>query len=140
MIRVLTLTIFLFLGVCCSEVLPLCTLEFNNGFKIEKLPQANTQKSRQKGLSDLDDIKTGMIFTWDRASELSFWMKDTKVALSIGFFDENGELFQIEDMEPYSLAKHYSIKKAKFALELEQGNFKKYGINIGTKITKLVCR
>ncbi|MDR1460920.1 MAG: DUF192 domain-containing protein [Campylobacteraceae bacterium] len=132
--------LFLLFAVSYSEVLPLCTLEFDNGFKIEKLPQANTPQSKQKGLSNLDDIKVGMIFTWDKAAELSFWMKDTKVALSIGFFDDNGELFQIDDMEPYSLDKHYSFKKAKFALELKRGDFKKYSINIGAKITKLECK
>ncbi|MDR1285855.1 MAG: DUF192 domain-containing protein [Campylobacteraceae bacterium] len=140
MVKIFILSFLIFLGISRGEVLPLCSLEFDSGFKIEKLPQANTPKARQKGLSNLDDVKVGMIFTWDEAAELSFWMKDTKVALSIGFFDDNGELFQIDDMEPYSLAKHYSIKKAKSALELNQGDFEKQGINIGAKITKLECR
>ncbi|MDR1614568.1 MAG: DUF192 domain-containing protein, partial [Campylobacteraceae bacterium] len=111
--------ILLFFSTLYGEVLPLCTLEFDNGLRIEKLPQANTLKTKQKGLSNLDDIGVGMIFTWDKPKELSFWMKDTKIALSIGFFDDKGELFQIEDMEAYSLDKHYSAKEAKTALELK---------------------
>ncbi|MDR3178359.1 MAG: DUF192 domain-containing protein [Campylobacteraceae bacterium] len=129
-----------FLGTLCAEVLPLCVLEFDNGFKIDKLPQANTPKTMQKGLSNLDDIGTGMIFTWSKSQQLSFWMKDTRVALSIGFFDENGELFQIEDMQPYSLLPHRSVKEGKNALELKQGDFKKHNITIGAKITKLECK
>jgi uncharacterized membrane protein (UPF0127 family) len=115
-------------------------LEFDNGFKIEKLPLSNTPEKRQKGLSNMDDIGAGMIFTWDEAKILSFWMKETKIALSIGFFDKNGELFQIEDLKPYSLELRYSKKEAKFALELKQGDFAKHNITIGTKITKFACK
>jgi uncharacterized membrane protein (UPF0127 family) len=129
----------LFFGITFGEVLPLCTLEFDNGLKIEKLPLANSDESRQKGLSNLDDIGEGMIFTWDKPQKLSFWMKDTRIALSIGFFDDNGKLFQISNMKPYSLDKHNSIKESKIALELKQGDFAKHGIVIGTKIKNLEC-
>jgi uncharacterized membrane protein (UPF0127 family) len=129
----------LFFGIAFGEVLPLCTLELDNGFKIEKLPQASTAKSRQKGLSNVDDIGVGMIFTWDEPRKLSFWMKDTRIALSIGFFDDDRKLFQIEDMQPYSLEAHASTKEAKIALELKQGDFAKYDIAVGTKIKKLEC-
>ncbi|MDR0579019.1 MAG: DUF192 domain-containing protein [Campylobacteraceae bacterium] len=140
MIRVFVLSFLLFFNTACSEALPLCVIEFDNGFKIEKLPQANTPKTQQKGLSDLDNIGVGMIFTWSKAQKLSFWMKNTKIALSIGFFDENGKLFQIDDMQPYSLDMHRSKKEAKFALELEQGDFAKHNIAIGAKITKFECK
>ncbi|MDR2342241.1 MAG: DUF192 domain-containing protein [Campylobacteraceae bacterium] len=140
MTRIFVLPLLLFLNTACSEALPLCTIEFDNSFKIEKLPQANTSKIQQKGLSNLDDIGVGMIFTWSKPQKLLFWMKDTKIALSIGFFDENGELFQIDDMQPYSLERHHSKKEAKFALELKQGDFLKHNIAIGAKITSFECR
>ncbi|MDR2789511.1 MAG: DUF192 domain-containing protein [Campylobacteraceae bacterium] len=131
------LLFFLFLPPLCAQT---CTLEFDNGFRIEKLPLSNTPEKKQKGLSNLDDIGVGMIFTWSKAQNLSFWMKDTRAPISIGFFDENGELFQIEDMKPYSLELHPSKKEAKFALELKEGSFAKHNITIGTKITKFECK
>jgi uncharacterized membrane protein (UPF0127 family) len=131
------LPLFLFLQLLFAQT---CTLEINNGFKIENLPLSNTSEKRQKGLSGMDNISVGMLFVWEKAQPLSFWMKDTKIALSIGFFDENGELFQIDDMQPYSLDAHRSKKEAKFALELKHGDFKKHNITIGTKITKFECR
>ncbi|MDR0665924.1 MAG: DUF192 domain-containing protein [Campylobacteraceae bacterium] len=118
----------------------LCDIKFDNGLRIEKLPHANTPKSRMEGLSNLEDVGIGMIFVWDKADRLSFWMKDTRVALSIGFFDDNMELFQIDDMKPHSLDVHHSKKEAKFALELKHGDFEKHNITIGTKIIKLDCK
>jgi uncharacterized membrane protein (UPF0127 family) len=131
------LPFFLFLQLLYAQT---CMLEFDNGFKIEKLPLSNTPEKRQRGLSNLDDVGVGMMFAWSNAQNLSFWMKDTRVPLSIGFFDENKELFQINDMQPYSLEPHHSKKEAKFALELKRGDFAKHNISIGAKITKFECR
>ncbi|MDR2100831.1 MAG: DUF192 domain-containing protein [Campylobacteraceae bacterium] len=138
MIKGVAVSLFLFTQAIYAQTL--CTLEFDNGFKITNLPQANTRETKTKGLSNLDNVGVGMIFTWDKAQKLSFWMKDTRVALSIGFFDEKGGLFQIEDMQPYSLDAHLSKKEAKYALELKQGDFGRHNITLGAKITKLECR
>ena len=77
---------------------------------------------------------------WSEPKIVSFWMKDTITPLSVGFFDKNGELFQIEDMEPLSLDNHISSKEVIAALELKKGDFKKHNIAIGEKISKLECR
>ncbi|MFV0481159.1 MAG: DUF192 domain-containing protein [Campylobacteraceae bacterium] len=123
-----------------SNVENLCILEMDNGYKEANLPSATTQQRREIGLSNKADVGVGMVFVFENPRILSFWMKNTFVPLSIGFFDENGVLFQIENMEPLSLKTHSSKKNANIALELKEGDFEKLGIKIGDKITKLECR
>jgi uncharacterized membrane protein (UPF0127 family) len=118
----------------------ICSLEFKSGYKIENILIADTEETRRKGLSKRKEIEGGMIFVWSKPKIVSFWMKDTIIPLSVGFFDKNGELFQIEDMEPLSLDSHTSSKEAIAALELKKGDFKKQNIVIGEKISKFKCR
>jgi uncharacterized membrane protein (UPF0127 family) len=132
-------TVLIFLGAVLAADNSLCTLELSNGYKIKKLPVADTSESQAKGLSKVDDIGSGMIFVWGSPRVVSFWMKDTRVPLSIGFFDKDKKLFQVDDMEPFSLSSHLSSKEVIAALELNEGDFKKHNITIGTKIVKLEC-
>jgi uncharacterized membrane protein (UPF0127 family) len=93
---------------------------------------ADTEGLREKGLMGRNSLKDteGMIFIFDHPQPLNFWMKNTLIPLSIGYFDEHGELFQVLDMEPASPMdmnpKTYnSTRPAKFALEEPQGWFKR---------------
>jgi uncharacterized membrane protein (UPF0127 family) len=117
----------------------LCRLELGNGVVIDRLEIADTPAQHAKGLSNRDDIGQGMIFVWGEATEVAFWMKETRVPLSVGYFGEDMRLFQVEDMTPMSLTKHPSKGKIIAALELKQGDFKRKNITIGTKIVKLDC-
>ncbi|MBI3901150.1 MAG: DUF192 domain-containing protein [Chlamydiia bacterium] len=104
---------------------------------------ADTEMSRAKGLMERDHLLpgTGMLFIFPESSPLSFWMKNTKIPLSIAFFDEKEVLFQITDMPvpkaegPFPRFK--SIKPAKFALEVPQGWFQEHQISIGMKFSFL---
>jgi uncharacterized membrane protein (UPF0127 family) len=118
----------------------LCDIEFSNEAKLLSVPLADTTEKQQKGLSNRDDAGNGMLFGWTKSKSVCFWMKDTKAALDIGFFDDDRKLFQIETMQPLSLETHCADKKSLFALELKKGDFEKYNITIGAKITKLECR
>lgn len=93
---------------------------------------ADNDESREQGLMGRTELKdsTGMIFIFDQAEPQSFWMKNTLIPLSIGFFDDKGKLFQITDMEPASLVDlnpkvYNSTRPAKFALEEPKGWFKR---------------
>jgi len=111
-----------------------CTLSFSTGLQIPDVPVARTPTEQSRGLSNLDDIGPGMLFAWPDARPVSFWMKDTFVALSIGFFDASGVLFSIQDMTPQSLKTHPSVLPALHALELRQGDFQRLGIPLGTRL------
>lgn len=67
-----------------------------------RLALADTPLLRSRGLmgvTSLGDLD-GMLFSWDTAVQVSFWMKNTLIPLDIGFFDENGALFLVLSMVP----------------------------------------
>lgn len=80
----------------------------------------------------------GMLFVYDYAKPLTFWMKNTFIPLSIAFFDKSKKLVNIEEMQPSSLLqRNYDTAKsqglAQYALEMNMGWFKKtmYSPDIG---------
>lgn len=97
---------------------------------------ARTKNQRQRGLMYRDElaINQGMLFIFKNDKILSFWMKDTKIPLSIAFIDKNGKVTDIFDMEPYSLIPITSNSKCRYALEVNQGFFKESGLLVGDRI------
>jgi uncharacterized protein len=81
----------------------------------------------------------GMLFVYENEFPLSFWMKNTFIPLSIGFFNKNRELINVVDMAPVTsemqqqLPSYKSARPAKYALEVNQGWFKKNNILTGSK-------
>ncbi len=94
---------------------------------------AVTMKEQNKGLMFRNKLASdhGMLFIFPHIRRASFWMKNTRIPLSIAFIKEDGWIAQIEDMEPQSLKTHVSDVKVKYALEMEQGWFKKKNIKVG---------
>lgn len=117
-----------------------CSLFFSTGDVLREVRLAETQEQQLRGLSGQRYVESGMLFTFPRAQKLVFWMRDTPTALSVGFFDHNGVLFQIEDMRPNSSENHFSSKPAKDALELAQGQFQALGLGLGSQIIRRDCR
>jgi len=116
-----------------------CTLSFSNGLRLPSVPVARTQTEQSRGLSNRSDIGSGMLFSWPNARPVSFWMKDTFVPLSIGFFDAAGVLFSIQDMTPQSLKTHPSVLPTLHALEMNQGDFQRLGLALGTRLSLDDC-
>ena len=60
--------------------------------KAERLPIriADDEKKREQGLMNRKKLKDteGMIFVFPDSRVLDFWMKNTLIPLSIGYFDE----------------------------------------------------
>ncbi len=112
------------------------TYEININDKIARAEVAFTQKDRTMGLMFRDklDKDHGMLFIYPQKQNLSFWMKNTKIPLSIAFINSSDVILQIESMAPYSLLGHTSKDKVRFALEMEEGWFIKNGIKAGSKV------
>jgi uncharacterized membrane protein (UPF0127 family) len=100
---------------------------------------ARTFAQRQKGLMFRTDLGEdgGMLFYFPRPERLSFWMKNTPSPLSIAFIDQDGEITQIEDMEPYDRTGVASREPVPMALEMPQGWFRKHGITPGARVRPL---
>lgn len=102
---------------------------------------AETEAEMEQGLMYRKSLADGygMLFIFDSERILSFWMKNTLIPLTIGFFDSNKKLLETIDMEPASpmdmTPKVYeSSKPAKYAVEVPQGWFKKSKIKNGDKL------
>ena len=97
---------------------------------------ARTEEERAKGLmhrKELPDGK-GMIFIFDRDQQLSFWMKNTVIPLSIAFIASDGRIIEIKDMQPLDLNSVKSSRSVRYALETPQGWFGQTGIKPGDMV------
>lgn len=117
-----------------------CDLHFSSGVVLEAVPIAQTREQQAQGLMNRDDVGNGMLFAWQEADLRAFWMRDTRVPLSIGFFGADGALFAIRDMEPETDDHHFSARPAKDALELAQGEFERKGVEVGSRLIRRDCR
>lgn len=77
---------------------------------------------------------SGFLFEFGKETRQSFWMKDTRIPLSIAFIDNNGSIINIQDMDPFSTEPVTAPAPYVAALEVHQGFFEKHGIKIHNKI------
>jgi uncharacterized membrane protein (UPF0127 family) len=119
-----------------SNISDSITCEINIHDKKPRVEVAFRKKERTIGLMFRDKLDNdhGMLFIYPQEQNLSFWMKNTRIPLSIAFINSSETITQIEHMVPYSLASHTSKDKVRFALEMEEGWFRKNGITVGSKV------
>ena len=107
-----------------------------------RVEAADTPASRAQGLMfrrHLDE-DAGMLFVFEEAGIWAFWMKNTLIPLSIAFIDERWRIVDIKDMQvapdpeqgPFDY--YASSKPFKYALEVNQGFFRRKGITIGARV------
>ncbi|HEY6102016.1 MAG TPA: DUF192 domain-containing protein [bacterium] len=103
---------------------------------------ADTAAARAQGLMHRKQLpdNAGMLFIFEETSTWSFWMKNTLIPLSIAFLDKNWHIVDIVDMDvekdPERPAKFYSSSVPyMYALEVNQGFFKRKGLPVGTRAT-----
>jgi uncharacterized membrane protein (UPF0127 family) len=98
---------------------------------------ARTEEQRALGLMHRKELAPdeGMLFMCDEPQPQSFWMKDTPVALSIAFIEDDGGVVLIEDMEPHSLESTCCDHPVRYVLEVARGWFAERGIRAGARIT-----
>lgn len=83
------------------------------------------------------DPDCGMLFTYDEPQELSFWMRDTHLPLSIAFIDDDERIAGIEDMKPGSKERIVSSRPCRWALETNRGWFQDRNLRVGSKVSGL---
>lgn len=102
---------------------------------------ALTLKEQTRGLMYRASLPTGqgMIFIFPQAISAGFWMKNTKIPLSIAFFDANGIIIDILQMSPCTKdpCPAYTPKTTPYraALEVNQGWFEVHQVQIGDSIS-----
>ncbi len=77
----------------------------------------------------------GMLFIYPEEQFMSFWMRNTRLPLSIAFIRADGTIDNIRDMQPFDEQTHHRSKhRCRFALEMVQGWFEENGIKSGDKV------
>lgn len=99
---------------------------------------ADTEERREYGLMNREKMPAdeGMLFIFDSEEPLYFWMKNTRIALNIGYFDKDRKLISKTEMVPaspmdLSPPTYPSGSPAKYALEMNTGWFDKNKIKLG---------
>ena len=100
---------------------------------------AATNEQRSTGLMYRFSLApdSGLLFVFDAPRPLSFWMRNTYVALSIAFIDAHGTILNIEDMAPRDERSTWSTGAALYALEMRKGWFAQKGIRAGARVEGL---
>ena len=95
---------------------------------------ATTPEARSCGLSLRDSLPAnrGMLFVYAEPEILTFWMKNTRMPLSIAFIDAAGRVVSIQKMDPFPTTTVYaSPVPTLYALEVNQGWFEESGVGVG---------
>ncbi|WVN42478.1 DUF192 domain-containing protein [beta proteobacterium MWH-UniP1] len=118
-----------------AQTLPTETLHVRFFQITAEIAQTNAQ--RTKGLMGRQSLPPshGMLFVFEQAEQQCFWMRNTPLPLTIAFVADDGKIVNFADMTPFSEQAHCSAKPVKYALEMEQGWFKKRGVLVGDAIT-----
>lgn len=114
-------------------------LTFKKGYALvaEKLIPvefAANPDQREAGLSGrgLDKKKYFMVFTFDYPQKANFWMKNTKIDLSIAFINSKNKVDEIKNMKANSLLVIESkSSEIKYAFEAPKGYFAQNKIKVG---------
>ena len=118
---------------------PTVVIETDDGEKEIAVEIADTNDERAVGLMGRTSLPAdaGMLFVYPGPTEGAYWMKDTLIPLSIAFYDVDGTILRILDMEPcgrdpcpvYDPEVRYAG-----ALEVNQGAFERWGVREGDRL------
>ena len=105
-----------------------------------ELAQDDATRARGLMFRDRMEADRGMLFIHDREDPQAYWMKNTKIALDILYFDDGRRLVsQQRDVPPCSAGDacppYPSFKPARYVLELNAGQAAKLKLENGAKLT-----
>lgn len=101
---------------------------------------ADTPASQAVGLMDAteadlaprrDGTIPAMLFVFDPPRFVSFWMRDTEVALDLAYLDASGEILEIHALTPLDETSVPSATAVAYAFEVAAGTLAAQGIGVG---------
>ena len=99
---------------------------------------ADERAERQTGLMGRTELApdAGMLFVFGRERDLSFWMRNTLIPLSIAYISADGRIVDIQDMEPLDdePPSYASAEPARYALEVNQSFFAERDVEVGDRV------
>lgn len=131
-----------FLGIEAKTEVQFLKRTIQVGKKNLQVEIADNPEKAARGLMYRTSLKVdeGMLFIFHNEVTRHFWMKNTFIPLSIGFFDKNKKLVDVQEMQPVTsemqknIPTYTSKMPAQFVLEMPSGWFKKNKIRTGAKL------
>jgi uncharacterized membrane protein (UPF0127 family) len=102
-----------------------------------KVEIADTPSTRERGLMFRDhmDDDAGMLFVFPAAQPLSFWMKNTHIALDMMFANRSGEIrWIVSNAQPMSEKLIGPYEDTMYVIEVNSGFAQRHGITTGDRI------
>lgn len=102
---------------------------------------ANTPKARAQGLMGRERLapNAGMLFVYEDDARRFFWMKNTRIPLSLAFIDKSGEVLEIIHLQPHKpgtpISSYTSRNEVRRVLEVNQGWFLRNGFGLGARVS-----
>jgi uncharacterized protein len=104
------------------------------GKKIVHMQLAILPSECERGLMQRPHLNQdeGMIFLFDRPQQLQFWMHNTQIPLTIGYFTPEGKLAEIYSMYAFDERTVSSLSKnLQFALEMAENWYSDHDVTAG---------
>ncbi len=126
----------LFLGGIAGCEKKFATVSLDLAGTVFTVEVADTPEKQARGLMFRKSLgeNEGMLFVFDRDRQLSFWMKNTTLPLSLAYIASDGTIREIFDLVPESLRPVESGFAVRYALEVNRGTFERLGIKPGYRI------
>lgn len=118
---------------------PRVVLSGSGGDRTVLVEVADSPAEQELGLMNRSSLPqdAGMVFVWDADHRGAFWMKDTRIPLSIAFYGADGRILKIFDMVPCTRdpCPLYDPEVAyRGALEVNRGAFDRWRIAEGDRL------
>ncbi len=112
------------------------------GIHVIQAETARTQAQRQVGLMNRDSmpINHGMLFVFEEPGLHCFWMRNTRIPLTIAFVDDDGTIAHLKDMAPMDETSHCPPHPVRYTLEMNQGWFARRGLRAGDRLQSAVFK
>ncbi|MGH6684136.1 MAG: DUF192 domain-containing protein [Pseudolabrys sp.] len=126
-------------AAAAARTAPLQTLEIasKTGVHVFSVEIADTDAAREKGLMFRKALPEGegMLFDFQKEQDVSFWMKNTYIALDMIFIRGDGRILRIaENTEPLSTRTVPSGGPVRAVLEVIGGTAEQMGLAPGDRV------
>ncbi len=97
---------------------------------------ATTPQARRRGLMYRSELpeRHGMLFIFPDTDYRAFWMANTPIPLTLAYIDEDGVIFELHELRPFSRASVPSSEPARYALEVNRGELEDLGVGRGDRV------
>jgi len=97
---------------------------------------AATETERELGLMFRDSLAEdrGMLFLFATDQRGGFWMKNTRIPLTIAYLDASGRVLELLDGKPFDETSLLPSRPYRYALEVGQGWFARHGLGAGAAV------